>query len=161
MSKSSEQESPYLTEDDAVFAELAKALQPISPPLERSARLRSRVMDKITDEKRATFAQFLTMKADEGWFELAPKIEKKVLSVDREAGMESYLLRVQPGAVAPAHSHARAELTMVLQGEIDIGDIHLKAGDFHMAPAGSAHGPASCQTNALVFMQGAIDDQNV
>lgn len=161
MSKSPEQESLYITGDEEVFAELAKALKPIPPPSAKAARLRSRIMDKIADEKRASAARFLTMRADEGWFELAPKIEKKVLNVDHEAGTESYLLRIQPGAVGPAHSHARAELCVVLQGEIDIGDFHLKAGDFHMASAGSAHGPASCQTNAIVFIQGAIEDHNV
>ena len=161
MSKSSEREPFSITDDDAVFAELAKALKPIAPPSSRAGPLRSRVMDKIAEEKRASKARFLTLKADEGWFELAPKIEKKVLSVDHETGMESYLLRIQPGAVGPPHSHTRPELTVVLEGELDIGEFHLKAGDFHIAPAGSAHGPASCQTNALVFMQGSIEDQNV
>ncbi len=161
MSKSSEGESLGITQDDEVFAELAKALKPIPPPLAKAASLRSRVMDKIAEEKRTSAIQFLTMRADEGWFELAPKIEKKILNVDREAGTESYLLRVQPGAVAPPHSHARTELCVVLQGEIDIGDTHLKAGDFHMASAGTKHGPASSQTNALVFIQGALEDQNV
>ena len=141
-----------------MFAELAKALKPSPPPTARAPRLRSLIMDRIAEEKRFAAAQFLTMKADEGWSELAPKIEKKVLRVDRKAGIESYLLRIQPGAVGPAHNHACSELTVVLEGDIDIGDIHLKAGDFHMASAGSTHGPASCQTNALVFMQGAIED---
>lgn len=161
MSKSSDQESLYNTEDDEVFAELAKALKPVAPPPARKAMLRSRIMERVAVEKRTAMIPFLTMRAEEGWFELAPKIEKKVLNVDREAGIESYLLRIQPGAVGPPHSHARTELMIVLEGELDVGDVHLKAGDFHMAPPGSSHGPASCQTNALVFMQGALDDQNV
>jgi quercetin dioxygenase-like cupin family protein len=161
MSKSSDQESSGITVDDAVFSELAKALLPISPPPVRAAHLRSQIMERVAQEKRTVSGQFVTMRADEGWFELAPKIEKKVLYVDREAGTESYLLRVQPGAVGPAHKHARDELCVVLEGDFYLGDIHLKAGDFHMASAGSTHGQAHSKNGALVFQQGAIEDQNV
>jgi len=161
MSKSSDQVLPNTTQDDAVFAELAKALKPIPPPLASAAQLRSKVMDRVAQEKRNASGQFVTMKADEGWFELAPKIEKKILHVDREAGIESYLLRVQPGAKGPAHKHSRNELCVVLEGELYLGDIHLKVGDFHMAPAGSNHGEAYSEKGTLVFQQGAIEDQNV
>jgi quercetin dioxygenase-like cupin family protein len=161
MSKSFDQELSNTAQDDAVFAELAKALKPIPPPLASAAHLRSKIMDRVAQEKREVSDQFVTMKADKGWFEMAPKIEKKVLYVDREAGTESYLLRVQPGAIGPAHKHTRDELCMVLEGEFYLGDIHLKAGDFHMASAGSTHGEAYSENGALVFLQGALEDQNV
>lgn len=86
MSKSSDQESLHSTEDEEVFAELAKALKPIPPPAKRAAPLRSRIMERIDIEKRSAMIPLLTMRAEEGWFELAPKIEKKVLNVDRETG---------------------------------------------------------------------------
>ncbi|MEN8133275.1 MAG: cupin domain-containing protein [Pseudomonadota bacterium] len=111
-------------------------------------------------KKKTASTDFITLRADEGWFELAPKIEKKVLHIDHEAGTESYLLRVQPGAEVPPHTHAGDELCVVLEGEVTYeGGLRLQAGDYHMAKRGSTHQHARSETGALVYLQGALEDR--
>lgn len=159
MSKSTDQDS-LQTMEDAVFAQLAMDMRPIAPPEDRALKLRARVMEEITHEKKTASTDFITLRADEGWFELAPKIEKKILHINHEAGTESYLLRVQAGAEVPPHTHAADELCIVLEGEVIFGGkLRLQAGDYHMAKRGSTHQYARSETGALVYLQGAMEDR--
>jgi quercetin dioxygenase-like cupin family protein len=146
--------------DDPVYAEIGEALRPVEPPPDRAAALRARVLDRIRQEGRTQAMDFKTIRSEEGWFQLAPKIQKKVLYVDREAGTEAYLLRVEPGAEAPPHSHARDELCVVLEGEVAFDDLRLRAGDFHMAMGGSTHSAARSETGAVIYIQGALEDRH-
>ncbi len=158
MNKHRDQDPFQADGDEPVYAEIGEALRPVEPPPDRATALRARVLDRIHQEGRAR--EFKTLRSEEGWFQLAPKIQKKVLHVDREAGTEAYLLRVEPGAEAPPHSHARDELCVVLEGEVSFDDLHLKAGDFHMAMGGSTHSAARSETGAVIYIQGALEDRH-
>jgi len=123
---------------------------------DRMARLRDRVMERI-DQESATAAPYVTIREGEGrWIEIAPSMEKKILAVDEQAGTESYLLRMHPDARPDAHRHEKDEICVVLEGDISFDDIHLKAGDFHMARKGTRHGPARTVNGALLYIQGAL-----
>jgi len=98
----------------------------------------------------------VTIRADEGqWIEIEPLLERKLLKVDHETGIESYLLRLQPGAAPQRHQHDADELCLVLEGDVSFDDIHLRAGDYHCARKGSWHGRASTVQGALLFLQSA------
>jgi anti-sigma factor ChrR (cupin superfamily) len=104
----------------------------------------------------------MTIRHDQGnWIQIAPKIEKKQLFIDLEKGIETYLLKVQPGGEAPGHTHEDHEICMVLEGSLDFDDTHLTAGDFHIARKGSTHGHAYCPAGALLYMQSALAEQSV
>jgi len=45
---------------------------------------------------------------------------------------------------------------MMLAGEVFLGDILLRAGEFQLAPAGSLHGEAYTDVGALLFVRGAV-----
>ncbi|MEN8133276.1 MAG: hypothetical protein ABFS45_24485 [Pseudomonadota bacterium] len=51
MSKPTDQNS-LQTMDEAVFAQLAMDMRPITPPEDRALKLRARVMEEITHEKK-------------------------------------------------------------------------------------------------------------
>lgn len=87
----------------------------------------------------------------EGWVELLPKAHAKLLFTDGEA--ESYMIRLEPGAWAPAHEHPANEECLVLEGSLWQGDIFLEAGDFHVARPGDKHGDLRTETGALVFIR--------
>ena len=130
---------------------LAEAQQPVDVPADRVARMRKKLLQDI---KPSLPLDYITIRADEGeWEEIAPKIYKKVLHLDTKTGNESYLLRAEPGAVAPAHDHDHDELCFVLEGEIEFDHVSLKAGDYHFAPKGSQHSDARTHTGAVVLMQ--------
>lgn len=90
-------------------------------------------------------------KSGEGWIELLPKAHAKLLYTDGEA--ESYMIRLEPGAWAPAHDHPADEECLVLEGTLWQGEIFLQAGDFHVARPGDRHGDLRTDTGALVFIR--------
>ena len=123
---------------------------------EQSARLRDRVMKRVQGEA-ALASPFITIRGNEDrWIEVEPLVEKKVLRVNHETGIESYLLRLKPGAAPGRHQHDEDELCVVLEGDVSFDDISLEAGDFHFARKGSWHGRASTVNGALLFLQSAV-----
>ncbi len=116
--------------------------------------LRNRVMQRIGDDISNAARSFLTVRNHDGaWIEIAPKIKKKILFINANTHTESYLLKAEPGAEAPPHIHEYDEHCLVLEGELTFDDIHLQAGDYHFAPAGSEHGIAHTDVGALVYIQ--------
>lgn len=150
------------TEIDQVLDEdmvelLSSDLQPLDLPAAQMAKLRSRIMQRIDEEEAQQADAFVTIRADEGvWEEIAPKLYRKVLRSDPQTGVEAYLLRAEPGAEAPPHMHEYDELCLVLEGEVEFDNVHLKAGDYHFAAKGSQHSMARTQTGVLLFLQTAI-----
>lgn len=78
-----------------------------------------------------------------------PGISVKVLRRD-ENGRSSSLVRFDPGARFPAHDHPAGEEVFVLEGEVQIGRHHLKAGDYLYAPPGVKH--AASSAGGCVFL---------
>lgn len=93
---------------------------------------------------------------DRGWYGLLPGVEKKVLFVDRDAGFESYLLRIEAGGWLPAHEHDAIEECLMLEGEIQIGALRLRAGDYHVTTAGTAHPEIHSAQGAVAYLRSAI-----
>lgn len=95
-----------------------------------------------------------TVRADEGeWKVLLPRVKIKVLRDGPDA--QSYLLRLEPGAVLPPHHHPADEECVVLEGEVRLGEVVARAGDYHLAPRGRTHDPIVSETGALLFLRGA------
>lgn len=140
------------TIDQTVFAALLESINPIAPPL----GLRAKVLDRA----RATTAggHFITVRQQEGWSELIPGVSVKVLFVDPHAATKSFLLRAAPGTCLPEHEHHGDEECMVLEGSFTLGDLTLRAGDFHCAPKGSTHGKAFTEKGVLVYLRSALAD---
>ena len=155
----------------ALVAALSEALVPL-PHSAANERVRNRLHDRIRTDAAAqcvpcpqpspfppvlaagAAAGFITLAnsmTSEGWIELLPKAHAKLLFTDGAA--ESYMIRLEPGAWAPAHEHPADEECLVLEGSLWQGDIYLKAGDFHVARPGVKHGELRTDTGALVFIR--------
>ena len=139
------------TLDVEVMAALLNAQSPLPPP----PALRARVLERV---RQAVAHGFTTTRCLEGWRRLAPGIEVKRLSIDEGAGTVSFLVRAETGASLPPHRHTQGEECLVLEGEFTMGDLTMRAGDFHYAPAGSEHAVAVAITPVLVYMRGAMVD---
>lgn len=143
--------------DNEIVELLGSDLQALDLPAAQMTNLRMQIMQRIDDEVAEQADTFVTIRADEGvWEEIAPKLYRKVLRFDPETGVESYLLRAEPGAEAPPHMHEHDELCLVLEGEVEFDNVHLKAGDYHFAARGSQHSMARTQAGVLLFLQTAI-----
>lgn len=117
------------------------------------ARVQARVMAAVRQD---ALPANRTVRADEGWQNVCPGIEVKLLW--ENGGARSILMRVAPGASVPAHVHAMDEECVVLEGTVLIGDdIVLHPGDFHVGRGGTSHAISRTQTGALVYLRGALE----
>lgn len=135
---------------EALAAGLAEGVAPVAPLPDRAAAVKARIAERVRRER----SRFLTVHAGDGsWVRLAPGVRSKLLHDD--GAMRSFLLRLEPGARLPSHGHAAEEACVVLEGSAQLGDVEVRAGDFHLAPAGSVHGEVTSRTGALLFLRAA------
>lgn len=151
--------------DDELMAQLAEQQVPVLPEASVAARLKARVLDQVRQttteperrsrtESQVAPLRAITLSASSGeWVALGEKVEIKLLRTSAES--RSFLLRLHPGAVLPAHDHPLEEECYVLEGEVRFGDIQVRAGDYHLAPQGVPHGVMRSRTGALLFLRGA------
>jgi len=139
----------------ALEAELLDAIAPVDPGKERTERMHTRLLDRVHDRGSDATADLVTVTRDSGdWVETSPGNKMKVLRTDDE--VLSVLVRLAPGAVFPAHSHPADEETFVLEGETNFGDIHLVAGDYHLAPKGTMHGEVTTENGCLLLIRAGV-----
>lgn len=74
-----------------------------------------------------------------------------------EAERISMLVHFDPGARVPAHSHGHGEACLMVQGDLFLGDVLLRQGDFQFAPRGTDHGELHSDVGCLLFFHGAVD----
>ncbi|MBK8185087.1 MAG: cupin domain-containing protein [Candidatus Competibacteraceae bacterium] len=99
----------------------------------------------------------VTVRSGEGeWRTLVPGTEIKVLMVDRDAGFQSFLLRLAPGTRLPPHDHSILEECLLLEGDMLIGDRAYSRGDYHAALPGSRHAPISTRNGGVVFIRSEL-----
>lgn len=150
MTDSNEGESALL---DPFSAELlGEALSPIAPAPERAAAMRARIMGKVQAHRSIERASLLTMQFDDGqWERLSPLVEVKRLF--KSPVGHGFLFRLQPGGAIPAHDHPDDEECIVLEGEVHLGEIVVKAGGFHLAPRGVRHEKLRAPKGALFYLR--------
>jgi quercetin dioxygenase-like cupin family protein len=137
--------------DGDVLEALLLDLHPREPAARARGALKSRILARATQPPAAP--GIITIPAsDEGWIEALPKIRIKRVYTDGTA--ESYLVRLEPGARAPAHDHPGDEECIVLEGSVRYaGGSTLKAGDYEAVQAGAHHSELISDTGALVFLR--------
>ena len=136
--------------DPVIMDQFLQNLTPLAPP----AGLRDKVLERI----RKPASDFLTLRVDAGWKPLAPALEVKLLTYDERSDTKSFLMRAQAGARIPEHRHQGYEECLVLEGEIIIGDMVLRAGDFHGAQSDTHHPSIRTDIGALVYVRSALSD---
>lgn len=107
-------------------------------------------------ERGATTQATCTVRdASAGWADFAPGIKRRVLWA--HAGEAALLYHALPGAQVPRHSHGHDEECLMIDGDIFLDDVLLRAGDYQLAPAGTVHGGVSTDTGLLLFAHGDLD----
>ena len=132
---------------------LLEGIAPIEPAPERGSALFGRISARVAADRRES-AGLLTIRADEGrWKPYAPGVQVKRLL--RGNDVIADLVKLEPGARIPGHEHHQDEECICLQGEVYLGDLHIRAGDFHFAPRGRAHGEIYSPTGCLLYVRTA------
>lgn len=102
-------------------------------------------MKRSADRKNPDLASRLVKAGEMPWQPIRyPGCFIKTLLVDRERGLLTVLMKMEPGAELPDHEHALIEQTYVLEGRLvdkegpDKG-LSVGPGEFVWRPAGSRH----------------------
>ena len=119
----------------AVLAGLAFTTPLVPPP----ASLKTRLLARLESNPHAGL--FSKRVHEQGPWKPSrsnPGIFYKKLYVDKDSGMVTTLVKMEPGARLAAHTHKRTEQCLVLEGDLryDDGKIY-RTGDFTWAEAGS------------------------
>jgi len=116
---------------------LAYAPVQVSPPFS----LRERVLGEAESAPPVFEAggSFFARGAGLPWVKIAPGVELKDLHYDAAAGTRTSLIRMEPNRPFPPHHHGFIEDLYVIEGDAWVGDVHMSAGDYCRAPAGTEH----------------------
>jgi anti-sigma factor ChrR (cupin superfamily) len=133
------------------FQETAVQLARSVPERKPPAALRGRLMDRIAP--KAALARVL-VRAGDGAFQPSgvPGVEIRQLFMDEATGYATSLVKLDAGAVYPAHRHFGLEHCYVLQGDLVFHDHVLEAGDYEVALPSTAHSTVSSVHGCLLLL---------
>lgn len=135
---------------------LLEATAGIEPDAAAAKRMRANVLRQAGGDDAGAEEGLLTVSGtSDDWIETSPGNSVKILRSDDET--MSMLVRLQPGTTFPRHYHPADEETFVVEGETWFGDIHLVAGDYHLAPKGTTHGEVRTDTGCVLLIRKAAD----
>lgn len=86
-------------------------------------------------------------------------IEVRRLALDPAADRVTLEVRMAPGTSYPAHRHGGPEECFVLEGDIQIGDTEMLAGDFQRLEAGSVHPDQSTKAGCRLLIVSSLHDE--
>lgn len=99
----------------------------------------------------------ITLRAGTGeWIEVSPGLKIKMMHRVEALNRETFMAWLQPGAEYSDHDHDQDEEIYMIEGDLDIGGVVLKAGDFHIARAGRHHPVHRTKTGCLCLISQAI-----
>jgi anti-sigma factor ChrR (cupin superfamily) len=134
---------------------LAGALPPLPPP----PRIRAALLQQITtirpgDPEPPARPPLVIHRAFESVWEDTPLpgVRQRVLHRDPQRRQVTLLLRMAAGATIPAHSHDGPEESLILEGDLRVGNQVLGEGDYQFAPAGSFHQPLHSENGCLALL---------
>ena len=122
------------------------AAESVAPPPE----LRDKVLASVEPDVLFQYGE------DAEWVPLPfPGVTRRTLAIDTDRGIESFLLRLEPGAIIPAHPHPGVEECLVLEGDISTHGRTLRKGDYMRADAGSDHQESRTEEGCLLLITAA------
>jgi quercetin dioxygenase-like cupin family protein len=121
----------------------------VAPPPDMLDRIETRIA-KAGTELPGTYTS-----RGEGaqWVEMIPGLKMRLLYRNEAARRQTILVQMQPNATFPEHGHDdQDEEIYILEGDLVIGELTLKAGDFHLARANRIHPQHWSRTGCIALI---------
>lgn len=138
--------------DGDIASALAENLAPIDPSARVLQDLRSRLLVQAARSVAADAGFITTRGRDLEWTRVKDGAWMKLLR--RGAQGNSVLIRVEAGAVLPAHRHRWVEEGIVIDGDMRFGEQSLGSGDYHRSAPGSRHERIGSDGGGVAFLCG-------
>ncbi len=88
-------------------------------------------------------------------------IRVKRLYADPAEDTVALLIRMDPGTAYPGHRHAGPEHCYVLEGDLSVGEVSLRAGDYQCATKHSTHTLSRTVNGCLLLIVSSMRDEMV
>lgn len=148
--------------EDRTFAAEVQAWETRLAPLAASgeetlpAGLFARIEDGIA-AAQVELPGTVTKRAGSGeWVEAKPGLRIKILNEIAAVNRQTFMAWLEPGAEYDDHDHDQDEEIYMIEGDLIIGDLVLKAGDFHVARAGKHHPTHRTRTGCICIISQAL-----
>ena len=150
----------------AIFGDLAVAAS-AAPP----ANLRERLSARMQADSAASHADvpgillqnvgLLISRSDEMPWQAVPVpgLSSKTLYVDASRKYATSLVRMEPGAIYPAHRHNDVEEVFLIEGDLLVEGVHMRRGDYCRSTPGSIHGAAKTRGGVLLLVFSSQNDE--
>lgn len=138
--------------DGDIATALAESLAPIDPTKHVLQGVRGRLLDRSAQSVAAAAGYVTTRGRDLEWTRVKDGAWMKLLR--RGAQGNSVLIRVEAGAVLPAHRHRWVEEGIVIDGDMRFGEQSLRHGDYHRSVPGSRHERIGSDGGGMAFLCG-------
>lgn len=83
-------------------------------------------------------------------------VTARMLHLDPITKRFSAIVRLEPGSRIPPHSHDGLEECLILDGELIVGNVRMRAGDYQWAEAGSEHVEQWTDVGASLLLSGPM-----
>ena len=134
-----------------MLADMVLAAKPPAPAIDQFP-------PRAHPKERPTEALLTTVRQSERhWKETAcPGISTCELFENASEGQGAILVKMEPGARYPDHQHMAREQFYIIDGDVRVGPLTLRAGDYHRAEASTYHRQVSTKEGCMCIMLGDV-----
>lgn len=137
---------------DELSRVLCDGLAAAELPPSRRAGLRDTFLERVRESVHR-HAGLLVVRATDGvWRKIKSGVRAKLLW--EGAAGASVLIELAPGSSLPPHRHRQLEEGIVLCGSLQLDDLVLGPGDYHVSPPGSRHHRISSTAGGVAYLRG-------
>lgn len=160
-------EQPALQQQVDELREASTQLALLAPPVAPPAALRQQLLERIkqlpqrSEVERITLAPglFLLFSERMVWQETAiPGVKVKSLHVDPVRRYATSLVKMEPGAVYPAHHHQDIEELFMLDGDVIVSGHKIQSGDYCRAEPGTTHESIRTVGGCIFMAMASLDN---
>ena len=138
---------------------------PLAAATSPGPKLRTRVLDRISDERLADGKMELDggglqfVRTARMVWERVGNLEIKLLFRDAERAYSAKLVRMAEGMNYPSHRHADVEELYLLEGDLLVSGVLMRPGDYCRAEPGTIHTDISTRGGCLFISMSSERDE--
>jgi quercetin dioxygenase-like cupin family protein len=138
----------------ASFSDVVDELSSVAPAAVPGDHVRAAVLERIAAPVFDTHPGMRFVRSGQlDWQPGSrPSISVKPLFRDAPRGYKTLLIRLEPNTGFPEHRHGGAEEIYLLEGEVTISGVVMRAGDYCRAEAGTVHDGIFSRTGCLFLV---------
>jgi quercetin dioxygenase-like cupin family protein len=147
----------------ASFTQVVDELAVAAPPGMPADRVRAAVLERFAAAEFEAMPGMRFVRSDRlAWQPGSqPTVSVKLLSRDAPSGYRTQVIRMAPNSSIQPHRHAEVEELYLLEGEVTISGVVMRAGDYCRAEAGTVHDAIFTKTGCVFLALSSENDERL